>query len=423
MSGIRLGLRRITLLLDQPRQSWKAIHVAGTNGKGSVCNYTYQILLSVGIKCGMFTSPHLIDRWDGISINGITISKERFHTIESRLQARNEELGIKATSFELLTATAFKAFSEAKIEVAVIEVGVGGREDATNVINTPSAAVITKLGLDHEDLLGKGMENIVDHKAGIMRWHSPCLVDGTNSPEVLRLLEERAKAREVRPLRICHPSRYKDNSAFSKVRDWMSLSEHKQMHLILAMESVKAVLKILHKTRRDWKNIIPRVIDTTFPGRQQFISIRKLTDGASDVLLDGCHNEQSAFALKETVDAKLRGTDSNGQSASICWILAASSSKDIRSIFHHLVQKDDNVVATEFGPVDGMPWISPTKAGDIIAVCQEQQQRSCMIASSVLDALRQATALAKGGPIVIAGSLYLVSDVLRLLRDYRKPVG
>lgn len=370
----------------------------------------------------MFTSPHLIDRWDCISLNGSPISRQHFNIIETRVKARNDALKIEATSFEILTATAFEAFSESKLSVAVIEAGVGGREDATNVMDTSTAAVITKLGLDHEDLLGKGIENIVGHKAGIMRYESPCLIDGTNSSEVLHLLEERAKARNVRPLRICRPSDYEDKSAFSKIRHWADLPEHKRMHLILAFESAKAVLKSLRKSRRDWKDIIPRIIDKTFPGRQQFISIRKLTGRSADVLLDGCHNEQSALALKATVDGKLRGTNTNEQSVSICWILAVSDSKDIRSIFHNLVQKGDDVVVTEFSPVDGMPWILATPAKDIITAIQEEQPRSCIAARNVLDALRQATTLAKNGPVVIAGSLYLVSDVLRLLRDHEPSI-
>ena len=417
MTGIKLGLQRITRLVQDTHIPWRAVHVAGTNGKGSVCNYTSHFLQASGVKCGMFTSPHLIDRWDCISLNGQPISKERFLEIENQVKARNDQHHIQATSFEILTATAFEAFTAANIEVAVVETGMGGLEDATNVIQKPTPAVITKLGLDHEDFLGKGIESIVNHKAGIMKHGSPCLIDGTNSTNVLMMLELKAKAREVKPFKVCHLWSYSNKQLFSNLLGWSDMPDHQKMHLILGYESAKIAIRVQKKSQPEWNKLLQSAIGLTVPGRQQSISIHSLTGRYTPVLLDGCHNEQSAAALKQTVDSRYREWTGEGRQGNVTWVLAASSKKDVNSIFGNLVREGDNVIITEFGPVDGMPWISPMPASEMAEVVAGYGPAQCAIARTVLDALKQATEMAAGRPLIIAGSLYLVSDILRLFRD------
>lgn len=133
---IELGLSRIARLAAQTPQPWKAIHVAGTNGKGSICAYLSAMLHASGVRCGRFTSPHLIDRWDCITIDEQTVQESSFIEAEERVKQRSQLLRMasKATEFELLTATAFEIFYREKIEMGVIEVGLGGRLDATNIL-------------------------------------------------------------------------------------------------------------------------------------------------------------------------------------------------------------------------------------------------------------------------------------------------
>src|SRR6187402_3404456 len=127
---IELGLARISRLLSFTPQPWKAIHVAGTNGKGTICAYLSAMLHASGVRCGRFTSPHLIDRWDCITINEQTVRESVFREAEDLVLERNRKLDIAATQFELLTASAFEVFAKEKVEMGVVEVGLGGKLDA-----------------------------------------------------------------------------------------------------------------------------------------------------------------------------------------------------------------------------------------------------------------------------------------------------
>ena len=190
---IELGLARISRLVRQTPQSWKAIHVAGTNGKGTICAYLSAMLHASGIRCGRFTSPHLIDRWDCISINEHSVRESVFHEAEGLVMKRNQTGGIAASEFELLTATAFEVFAKEKIEMGVIEVGLGGRMDATNVMEQKAVTVISKIGLDHQSFLGNTIEEIAREKAGILRPGVPCVLDRSNPPSVRKVVENYAE--------------------------------------------------------------------------------------------------------------------------------------------------------------------------------------------------------------------------------------
>ncbi len=145
---IDLGLARISQLLRYTPQTWKAVHVAGTNGKGSICAYLSAMLQASGARCGRFTSPHLVDRWDCIAVDGRPVSEALFREAEAVVRGRDSADRIGATSFELLTATAFEIFRRAGVDFGVVEVGLGGALDATNAMAHKAVAVISKIGLD-----------------------------------------------------------------------------------------------------------------------------------------------------------------------------------------------------------------------------------------------------------------------------------
>ena len=201
---IKPGLARISQLLKNTALPWKAIHVAGTNGKGSVCAYLSAMLNADNIPFGRFTSPHLIDRWDCIMINGKTVDRELFVSTEDKVEKYNKTQGIGASEFELLTATAFTLFSQEKVKIGVVEVGMGGTEDATNILQDPAVTVITKIGEDHQKFLGSTKQEITDHKAGILKPGVPCVVDSTNDQQVIARIQERASACCAGPL-TCVP--------------------------------------------------------------------------------------------------------------------------------------------------------------------------------------------------------------------------
>ncbi|MEK7745730.1 MAG: Mur ligase family protein, partial [Elusimicrobiota bacterium] len=186
-----LGLSRIRGLLGRmgdPQDAVPSIHVAGTNGKGTVCAFLASILKESGLRTGLYTSPHLLDVRERVAVDGKPVPARAFAAaVDAARRAERDP----ATYFELLTAAAFHHFREAGAEIAVVETGLGGRLDATNALASPLLTVITSIGLDHTDHLGKTLSAIADEKAGILKRGVPCLC-GEGAPEPLSRIRRRA---------------------------------------------------------------------------------------------------------------------------------------------------------------------------------------------------------------------------------------
>lgn len=180
---------RLMAHVGNPHQQLQAIHVAGTNGKGSTSHLIAAALQASGRKVGLFTSPHLIDLRERIRVNGIPIPEDEVTAFVERHQAFLDEL--KPSFFETMTAMGFDWFVRQKVDVAVIEVGLGGRLDSTNVL-TPILSVITNIGLDHEEFLGNTLAKIAKEKAGIIKPGVPCII-GESHPQTMNVFLERAK--------------------------------------------------------------------------------------------------------------------------------------------------------------------------------------------------------------------------------------
>ncbi|KAI9678082.1 MAG: folylpolyglutamate synthase [Caeruleum heppii] len=446
---IQPGLARIARLVRHTPIPWRYVHVAGTNGKGSICAYLTAMLNVHGIRAGRFTSPHLIDRWDCINVAEEPISEWVFRLVEEQIAHRNEQDGIAASEFELLTAAAFEVFTKEDVKVAVIEAGLGGRDDATNAVpTTPTVTIISKVGLDHQTVLGPELYDIALHKAGIMKPGVPCLVDATNESLVLDVI--RAESRriglhrgaisvttvdgteadwtsdEVHTALLEHVEPPEEaiiddddeESWASDSDDLFELEPHQRIHLGLALSAMRMVCKAMDWDLEEWHIpfIIAAAIRVQFPGRLQKGTIKSLTGRAEKVLIDGAHNPQSAEVLATYVNRRLRmGMEP------VTWVLASTWGKNFKGIVSSLCEATDNIVLVEFGPVDGMPWVKPRRSNILLEVIKRMrivhEGNLYETGSDILGGLRKATQVADGGPLVIAGSLYLVSDVLRLLRD------
>lgn len=179
--AINHGLRNIEKLLDylgNPHQNFKSIHIAGTNGKGSVSHMLSSVYQEAEFKVGLYTSPHLLDFRERIKINGQMVEKEFVCNFVASHKEKIEEL--EASFFEITVAMAFKHFSDSKVDIAIIETGLGGRLDATNII-IPELSIITNVGLDHMDLLGNSIEEIATEKAGIIKANTKALLGQRNN--------------------------------------------------------------------------------------------------------------------------------------------------------------------------------------------------------------------------------------------------
>ncbi|KAK8202682.1 dihydrofolate synthetase Fol3 [Phyllosticta capitalensis] len=419
---IELGLARITRLLTNTPLPWKAIHVAGTNGKGSICATASAMLHRAGVSHGRFTSPHLVDRWDCININEEPVAESLFREIERLVQSRSEQEGIHASEFEVLTATAFEIFTRAGIHVGVIETGMGGRLDATNVLQSPLVTVIAKIGLDHQAFLGDTIEKIAAEKAGILKPGVPCVVAGTNPPSVLQVIAERAKEISAGPIYQVDgvPSATQANSEYAKFLQARTYQPHELLNIGCAHKATLLALEALGRKPADELSLFYGLKDTVLPGRLQNIDLAPLTGRTAPVLLDGAHNPDSAQALASRVDMLRQ----NGGAANVVWVLAVSRGKDVSEMFRPLLKDGDSLVAVEFGPVDGMPWVTSTPADDVISTAQQlaKLDKAVAVGADVHRSLQVAAQIARDdgagdAPLVVAGSLYLVSDVMRLLRN------
>ncbi|KAL6251346.1 folylpolyglutamate synthase [Rhinocladiella similis] len=462
---INLGLQRITALL-QPLFTahpaslpWKAIHIAGTNGKGSVAALLSTFLSRSGYSVGRFTSPHLIDRWDCITLNQHVVDRDRFLDVEREMRTRSQTRQIGASDFEILTATAFELFTRSAVDVAVVECGLGGRLDATNALRTQDVlmSVLAKVGLDHTEFLGDTVEKVTWEKAGIFKPGVPVVVDGSNDPEVLSVVWE--KLDELGNTHGVHildgPREELLSQSIDKMRQLGgNLAKHQMQNLTTAWTAYTLAERRLEESKStstatsglttksdggggggDWmQNVaqaaeeLPRLVTTaqsSLQGRLEWLEIpeRLLPDESKalkhKVLIDGAHNPQSACALAAYVDESVRQATS--RKSSVTWVLAAKNDKDIRAIVSTLLRKGDNVVTCSFGPVDGMPWVKSMDASVLLEIAGEfvsdESTTEAARDGSVREAIVRALEIAGQGPVCVAGSLYLVGDVLRLVRD------
>lgn len=408
------GLSRISRLLQNvPPLSWRAVHVAGTNGKGSVCSDASAMFGAAGVTHGRFTSPHLIDRWDCINLNGKPVQESLFCQVETDVKAGSRNIG--ASEFELLTATAFRLLEREKVQVGIVEVGMGGQDDATNVLQHPYVTVITKIGMDHQAFLGDSIEAIARHKAGIIKERVPCVIDGTNEQAVMNVVKQRAADLHA-PLHVVgNASDVMAVLGMEPDSRLKHLENHQLMNLFLAFLAFDITMRSMGGQCYSRRHILDAALEVQWPGRLQYLDISGIIGKPQAILLDGAHNVQSAGVLGSYVDRRLR----NENQRPVTWITALSEGKDIRQIFDAMMRTGDCIVVADFSPVDGMPWVNPAPTRKIeeaaaqmgIEVIQRTQE------VSLQDILKLAVAKAQGGPVVVAGSLYLVSDVLKLMKS------
>jgi dihydrofolate synthase/folylpolyglutamate synthase len=187
-SGMKLGLtntEKLAALLGMPHTKFRSVHVTGTNGKGSVCTKIASGLQMAGLKVGLYTSPHISSFRERVSINGELISEQEVVLHLSRVMSLAQEHNIPATFFELTTLMAFCHFAQRNVEYAVVEVGIGGRLDATNIIS-PDLSVLTSIGLDHTDILGPTVEHITREKSGIIKQNAPAVIGPSVPRDIVR---------------------------------------------------------------------------------------------------------------------------------------------------------------------------------------------------------------------------------------------
>ena len=267
-----MGLNHTSLLLkflNNPQDNFKTIHVAGTNGKGSTAAIISSILIANSYKVGLYTSPHLINFNERIRVNGLTITDEEIISFMKHVEPAINE--IKSTFFEVTTAMAFYHFNNNDVDIAVIETGLGGRLDSTNVIN-PSLTVMTPISLDHRDILGETIEKIAEEKAGIIKRGVP-LITANQVNNVSKILENRVRKKESL-MHVCpYPESVKLSSGGTSFEvngnnfNTSLIGEHQAQNAALAIATVK-----LFNSNISYETIDKGLGNVYWPGRLQLVS-------------------------------------------------------------------------------------------------------------------------------------------------------
>lgn len=424
--SLTLGLSRIKALLSSlgsPHLRVPCVHIAGTNGKGSVSAFLDSILRHAGCSTGRFNSPHFLQPSDAILLNGSAIPESTYRTLSERVRRSSESHGIEASPFEVLTATAFLAFAEAAVSVALLEVGLGGAEDATNVLERPLLAVLTPIDLDHQAILGDTVVQIAKHKAGIIKDGVPVVLSPQKHVEAATTTVQQV-ARE-------HSSAVVDATPVTEDFRWKDLQldiplpgphqlENAGTALTAAevLRSSSRCLEMLPQLAniRD-EHLVQGIKTTRWPGRLEWLRVPS-SDGKRivEVLADGAHNPASAHNLRAFVDALhlKRGT------ARTTWILGCSSPRLPASLLAPLVKSGDTVIACQFTTQpEGMPWVHPTDAQLVAHAAQAQRCDHVRCTRSIREAIEvlsedNSVLSEEDSVIVVAGSLYLVADLYRL---------
>jgi len=379
--GIKLGLeniQRLIAVLHVDLGCARVIHVAGTNGKGSVCAMIDSILRAQKYRTGLFISPHLVTFRERIRVDGNMISEEAVANGLTTIRDLVRDWDPHPTFFEVTTALALKYFSNAKIDVAILETGLGGRLDATNAVQS-DVSVITPIDFDHQQWLGQSLRDIATEKAGIIKSKIP-VVAAPQAPDAEKVIRTRASECEA-PLQFVNDSYRKTPLSLS--------GEYQKQNAALAIAALRST-----KIDIDDSSITRGLATVDWPARFQRWDDR--------FVIDGAHNPAAARILAQTWRESF-----GDQRATL--VLAILSDKDFRGICEALVPIADSVLLPKIRSERAAP---PGELAKVLSVITPSLP--CSITDSIGDAL--ALARAKPNPILLTGSLHFAGETLAYLR-------
>lgn len=380
------GLDRIKTVmrkLRNPQNNFKSIHVAGTNGKGSVCAMLSSVFCEAGYKTGLFISPFIIDFRERIQINGKYISEKDLVCYAERVKSLN----IKLTEFEFITAIAFLYFSEQKCDIVICETGLGGRFDATNSLENKIATVITKIGLDHTAVLGDTIEKIANEKCGIVR-DCPCITNPYQKKEAFEVIKKTSPQviiPNINELEITESKRMGNKFIYKGKEYEISLSGDFQVeNAITAIEAIDNCGCDIPYTY-----LYNGLKSAFFPARMERIEENPL------IILDGAHNPDGADVLAKEL-LKFEGK--------AIAVIGMMKDKDYEEFLSKTLKHCKFAVAVK---VKDMP--RSLKAEELKNAAA--QYCECVTSESYEQAIDIAKEKAGNNPIFIFGSLYLAADI------------
>ncbi len=436
--GIKLSLdnpRRLVSLMGHPQKAYRCVHVAGTNGKGSTVSMITSLLKGAGILTGTFTSPHLVSFTERIQVDGKRIGEEDVLALAGRIMKEVERDGtLKPTFFEFATAIAFLYFKNREVQWAVIETGMGGRFDATNVLD-PDVTVITPVGLDHREFLGGTIPEIAAEKAGIIKRGVPLVLAPQEEGALGAILEAAgekaapvhkygedfgADIREMTSKGVRFDYWSRGGGLRFEIRDLFTplTGAYQAVNGAVAVRAAELVLL----SRGVSPDVIADIVraglpKTSWPGRCELVSFRGMS-----VLLDGAHNPGAARALSETlrtVFLEMEGTTGPGRHRGLILIVAAMADKDVREMLTPLLPLAREVVFTSAscGRSED-PRTLLRIASEIRAAGPQHGAGGLNTAGTLEEALELAAGLyTKGDLVVVTGSFYTVGEAREVMGE------
>ena len=399
--GIKLGLERINHIckeLGDPQKNYKIIHVGGTNGKGSVCRFLGSILLNSGYKVGIYLSPHLQRFSERFIVDEKEISKKDVANLIEKIKPIVEEMTKNdntPTFFEIVTAMAFQYFSDKKVDFAVIEVGLGGRYDATNIVE-PMVTVITNVTLEHQNILGKKIDDIAYQKAGIIKDGIPLV---TGSKDIALDVIKRVAKEKNSPLKIV------DNNSWKKISGGMdsqvflvngSLKDYNVKTTLSGRfqgENIAVTIAAIETLQMNGVYITDESIKegiqkATNPGRMEIVGYEPL------IILDGAHNVAGINSLKDALEGDFIYEK-------LILVIGILSDKDIQEMLDIITPIADTIIVTKSHSDRAC---SPNKLKEMI-------RKEVIVKDEISDAVDYAKKLAnKQDLILVTGSLFTVGE-------------
>jgi len=422
--GIKLGLENVRTLcaaLGNPQNRFLSVHVAGTNGKGSVSAMLAGIMRAHGLRTGLYTSPHLARVEERVRVDGKAIAPARFRELVARIKGAIDALMVEGrlvyhpTYFEVLTALAFLEFAERGVDVAVLEVGMGGRFDATNVVR-PLVSVVTTIAKDHQEHLGATLAKIAFEKAGIVKPGVP-VVCGVAGGPALRVIRQAARERGVALTEVFGQGRGLETH---KTRDgyrFVYMGENGRYAFMPGLAgrhqgaNAAVAIAVTEVLSRTWKSfekskILEAIRATRWEGRLETVRRRPL------VLLDGAHNPEGAEALAVHLEDVVRRP--------VVLVFAAMKDKDLAAMTRTLFPWAAAVVLTR------VPYKRSASPEELLAAAPPSFKGPIFLEPDTRKAVELALSLGTRTsgtcprtprpptPVVIAGSLFLIGEVKRL---------
>ncbi|MEW8961720.1 folylpolyglutamate synthase/dihydrofolate synthase family protein [Paraclostridium dentum] len=412
--GMRLGLDNIKKLLEllgNPQDNLNIIHVAGTNGKGSTCSFISSILKESGYKVGLYTSPFLETFTERIRVNGENIEEEEVGKIVSLIKEKIEIMVSEGysypTEFEIVTAMAFYYYNQEKVDFVALEVGLGGRYDATNVIDKPVVSAITSISLDHTGILGDTLGKIAFEKAGIIKEDCPTIVypQQEEASEVIKNICAEKKSKyiecdfkniEIKSSNI-NSQIYNCNINGKELNDLeiKLIGDHQIKNSIVALNVIE-YLNDIKITNISEENIRKGLLETKWPGRIEKISENPM------FIIDGAHNEEGAKSLANSIEKYFENKNK-------ILVIGMLEDKDIESVLDLLIPKFNKVITTT---PDNPRAIDANKLKEKI----ERYNIEVTCKPNIKEAVDYALEISNKDDVIIsAGSLYMIGNIRTII--------